>query len=425
MVPGIVACVADVEFVNPVPIEDAEGWVRQLMTSLLHNPHTDDFPRRVERWTARWVPERTWAIRDHGRIVGTLATDARTMTIPTRNGATADIAVDALTGVTVAATHRRRGFLTKMLSESLQAAKDRGDAMSVLLAAEWMIYGRFGYAPAMQHSNYTYYPRRYAAAIPPAMTGAVRQVEPAELLAHAPAIFERHRHERGGQINRTQSWWELTVGLDSAPIGGTRNWYLHEGPDGPDGLLTWKVSRDFELDGRLGAIEVDHLIAASDVAYRNLWSYLGGIDVIEEVTMWNRPTDEPARFMTGNGRALTQTYCGDSIWMCLLDVPAALSARGYATEGRLVLDLADDSIGGYARGRYVLDASADGVTCSATTDSPDLTLPAYVLAACYFGAHTVRTFAAAGGIDEHTPGALQLLDTMLSTSLQPWCQTPF
>ena len=425
MLPGIVAVVASAELVHPVPSDDVEGWARQVITSLLNYP-SSDFAQRVERWKARLVPERTWAFRDRGRIIATLATDARTMTIPAGNGATTDISVDALTGVTVAATHRRNGYMTQMLSASLRAARERGDAVSVLLAAEWPIYGRFGYAPAMQYANYTYYPRRHSALVAPAIAGSVREVEPAELLEHAPAIFERHRRQRGGQINRTQKSWELTVGTpDAPPVGGLQNWYLHEGANGPDGFVTWRVSRDFELDGRLGAIEVDHLVAASDEAYRNLWSYLGGIDVIDEVSLGNRPVDEPIRFMLGNGRALTQTYSGDSIWLCLLDVPAALTARGYAVPGRLVLDLVDDSLGGYAGGRYVLDACPDGVSCTATTQSPDLTMPASVLAACYFGAHKVRVFAAGGEVVEHTAGAVQLLDTMLGTALQPWCQTPF
>ena len=61
--------------------------------------------------------------------------------------------------VTVAGTHRRRGLLRRMLSESLDAARHRGDAVAILFAAEWAIYGRFGYAPPSFAASYELDPR--------------------------------------------------------------------------------------------------------------------------------------------------------------------------------------------------------------------------------------------------------------------------
>jgi hypothetical protein len=134
-----------VDLLNPVPADEARAWVSALATTLLGTPYDEDFPRRVDRWARDWLPERTWGYREHGRFVATLATEPRTLTVPGPDGTTCDVTADAVTGVTVAATHRRRGLLTNMITESLRAAKDRGDAISMLIAAEWPIYGRFGY----------------------------------------------------------------------------------------------------------------------------------------------------------------------------------------------------------------------------------------------------------------------------------------
>jgi predicted acetyltransferase len=202
-------------------------------------------------------------------------------------------------------------------------------------------------------------------------------------------------------------------------------WIVHEGLDGPDGMLAWKPTRDFELDGSHGAITVDHFAAASDDAYRDLWAYLGGIELIDEVTLEGRPIDEPARLLMADGRALRQRYAGDFVWLRLLDVPAALQARSYACEGRLVLELVDAAVGGYAAGRFLLEAGPDGATCVPTTESADLTLPASALAAAYLGGHSVRALAIRGGVEETTPGSLSRLDAMLSVPLAPWCQTWF
>src|SRR6202035_2687098 len=119
---------------------------------------------------------------------------------------------------------------------------------------------------------------------------------------------------------------------DRRPIqhGKNPNVYLHESDDGPDGMLWWAPERDFDLKGELGTVVVSDLIASSDVAYRNLWAYLGGIDAVDEIKLARRPVDEPIRWLLADGRALRQTYAGDDVWIRLLDVCASLAARSYS-----------------------------------------------------------------------------------------------
>ncbi|MCW2656554.1 MAG: putative N-acetyltransferase, partial [Jatrophihabitans sp.] len=62
------------EIVNPVSVDDAEPWVRTFMTTMLGDPHQDEFPKRLDRWVRSWDPDRTWGVRDRGRWVATLAT---------------------------------------------------------------------------------------------------------------------------------------------------------------------------------------------------------------------------------------------------------------------------------------------------------------------------------------------------------------
>jgi predicted acetyltransferase len=415
------------ELVNPVPVEEVEPWLAALVTTLLGSPWDDNFARRVERWRRDWLAERTWGVRDHDRWVATLATDPRTLTVPGVAGTTVDIAADALTAVTVAATHRRRGLMRQMITESLQQAVDRGDPVSVLLAAEWPIYGRFGYGAATRQAAYTFRTRWAGASLVADPSGIVRQIDPDELGKYAAPIFDRARRRSAGQVDRPGEWWSRRLGLDGyeriSSMQGT--WILHETDGEPDGFLAWKVTKDFELDGDFGSIEVLEFHAASDIAYRNLWAYLASLDVIGEVKLHERPADEPVRWLLADGRALRQDFCGDDLWVRLLDVPAALSARGYATPGRLVLDVVDDDLGGYASGRYLLDAGADGASCTRTSDSADLRLPQRMLASAYLGDQSLRALSVAGGIDELTPGAMARADAMLATALRPWNTTGF
>lgn len=419
---------SDIEIINPVPHDEVRPWIASLATTFLDDSEGETFDRMVEMWRRDWFADRCWGARAGGRWVATLATEPRSLSVPGRGGETVDIVADALTAVTVGATHRRRGLLTQMLSASLRAAKDRGEPLSILIAAEWPIYGRFGYAPASLASNYTLFTRARDTVLTPTGTGTLRHVDPADLGDIAPAVFEAARSLRPGGVDRRGEWWKRRLGLDGyQPInhGKTPNYILHESDGVPDGLVRWAGTRDFELSGELGAVSVADLIAATPAAYQNLWAYLAGIDVVGEVTLQRRPVDEPIRWLLTDGRALRLTYTGDDVWVRLLDVPAALSARGYTGTGRVVLDVVDDDTGGYATGSYLLDVSEDGAECRTTTDAADLRISQRTLASMYLGGFTLRQLAISGSVEELTPGALLRTDTLFSATLPPWNATGF
>jgi predicted acetyltransferase len=418
-----------VEIVHPVPVDEIEQWAATMATAFLDDPSDEGHRRGVERMRLMWDAERRWGARADGQWVGTLGTWERTLTVPTFEGKAAEVPADALTMVTVAATHRRRGLLTAMLTESLRAARDRGDAVSVLWAAEWPIYWRFGYAPASTTASYVLSPRSPGGSLVPSGTGTVRQVDVEETAIRVPAVFDVARHLRAGNIDRPRSWWDATLGLAGNPPPGpglVPTTVVREGPDGPDGFVSWLPSRGFDIDGTAGAIKVTDLCAGSDAAYRDLWAYLTGIDLVGEITIRRRPPDEPLRWLLHDGRALRQTYAGDGLWLRVLDVPAALSARRYAVADRLVLDVVDDDIDGFASGRFVLDGGPDGAQCSASTvDSADLRVHQRALAAAYLGGFSLHGQQIAGRVDELTPGALRRADAMFATPLAPWCATGF
>ncbi|MDT4919310.1 MAG: hypothetical protein QOI15_212 [Pseudonocardiales bacterium] len=411
-----------VEMVHPVPVEDAREWLAAVVTTLLGDPYAEEFEKRLERWLRDW-PADIWGYRDHGRWVATLATEPRVLTVPGPGVTTRDLDVDSLTTVTVAATHRRRGLLTSMMRDSLQSAKDRGLPLSVLIAAEWPIYGRFGYAPSVLDSGYVYHPRRPAAGLPAPKAGSVRQVEPAELIDVAPEIFERARRTRAGQMDRRGLWWARALNVGFEAVGKQQHWILHEGADGPDGLLSWRVTRDWELTGEMGAIEVPVFVTATEEAYLDLWGYLAGIDVVDEIHVDDRPVDEPIRWHLQDARALSYKTTFDYLWVRLLDVPVALAARSYAVPGRLVLDVVDNDLGGYGAGCVLLDADESGVRCEATNEQPDLRVNQRALASCYLGGYRLRQLSHL--VEELTPGALDRADLMFSTALPPWNQTGF
>ncbi len=92
--------------------------------------------------------DRAWAAFDGTSVVGTLRSFPTPLTLP--GGATVTSA--ALTAVTVTATHRRQGLLTRMITGDLDASVDKDEPVGILIAAEFPIYGRFGYGSAADHN---------------------------------------------------------------------------------------------------------------------------------------------------------------------------------------------------------------------------------------------------------------------------------
>lgn len=413
------------ELVNPVPEEDVPGWVGVMATAFLGDPDGPSTARRIDLLRRGWDPGRAWGARDRGRWVATLRTEPRRLSVPGAGDGTGDVGVDALTNVAVAATHRRRGLMSRMLGGSLRAARERGDALSILIAAEWPIYGRFGYAPATLAADYALQVSRPGATCA-GDPGRVRQVEREEFGDLAPGVFAAARRRRAGQVDRDARWWNRLLGRDGyAPSEELpHTWVVHDGDDGPDGLLSWKASGHFGLIPPFGSIEVRDLAGATDTAYRNLWSYLSGIDGVDQVKARNRPVDEPVRWLLGDARTLVMTQQVDFVWVRLLDVPAALAARRYAVPGEVVLEVVDEDGDRFASGRYRLTADGDAVECRSTDQAADLQITQRALASIYLGGFRLRELLS-GVASERTPGALARVDLMFSTPLAPWNATWF
>jgi predicted acetyltransferase len=170
---------------------------------------------------------------------------------------------------------------------------------------------------------------------------------------------------------------------------------------------------------------VSHLAAAGDVAYRNLWAYLAGVDGVDEIRLFDRPVDEPVRWLLEDARTLVMTELVDFLWLRLLDVPSALSARRYATAGELVLEVIDDSRDGCASGRYRLRVEGREVECTRTARDADLELTQRALASIYLGGFRLTELTLSGDAREVTPGAIAQADLMFSVSRAPWNATWF
>ena len=165
------------------------------------------------------------------------------------------------------------------------------------------------------------------------------------------------------------------------------------------------------------------MVAEDSVARVRLLQFLWEQDWITTFDVKAFPADDSWRHLMANPRPVRETSRHDVMWARVLDVGAALEARTYDSEGRLVLAVTDPA--GFAEGVYALEGGPSGASVKRTTETPDVTLPVQTLGALYFGHHAATALARVGEAAEEKPGALAVADRMFKTAIPPYCATWF
>jgi len=418
----------DVQAIDVRPITESEipEWLRALNTGFLRPPGVSDEESAERR--SYIVPERTLGAFDGGRCVATFRSFAQELTVV--GGAA--VPADAISNVTVTATHRRRGLLTRMMAADLAAAKERGDVVATLIAAEYPIYGRYGFGPATSVAEWTIdVPRtgldpRWSG---PADGGRLDLVDGEDVRKIGPELHERLRLAQPGAVSRDERWWRLNTGVPgvSQAHPWTEPFYaVYRSAAGEvEGLVSYECD-DTWGDGKqpLDTGTVRWLTAVTPAAERALWRYLCSIDWITKVkTGWRAPDDLLPHFLP-DPRAARITTQADWLWVRILDVVRALEARTYGGAGMLVLEVVDGA--GLVGGRYRLEAGVDGsAVCEPTTDEAQLTLDVADLATLWLGDESAVRLVALGRVREQQEGAASVADALLLTSRRPWCPDIF
>ncbi|MFF1296568.1 MULTISPECIES: GNAT family N-acetyltransferase [unclassified Streptomyces] len=410
--------------VRPIDEDEIPDWIRALNTGFLRSPGvTED---EIADRSSYIEPSRTLGAFDGGRCVGTFRSFEQQLTAV--GGAA--VPADAITNVSVTATHRRRGILTRMMAADLGAAKERGDVVATLIAAEYPIYGRYGFGPATWMTEWTVdVPRagldaRWSG---PEDGGRIDLVDREDVRKLGPELHERVRRGQPGAVSRTQRWWEIETGavhLDRAPWVEPFFAVYRSATGEVEGMVAYKCDDLWEDKQPAETAKVKWLIATTAAAERALWRHLCSIDWVTKVRSGWRGPDDLLPFYLPDPRAARITMHADWLWVRILDVVRALEARTYDRAGELVLEVVDGA--GLAGGRYRLEVAEDGrASCTATTQSAELTLDVADLATLWLGDESAVRLAALGRVREDRAGAGRMADALLHTSGRPWCPDMF
>jgi predicted acetyltransferase len=314
------------------------------------------------------------------------------------------------------------------MERQLDDVAARGEALAVLTASESVIYGRFGYGPASTNSWWRLDTEGTELARRPEPGGRLRPVEADEAAREIPAVYEAARPRHPGALSRRPRYWQRWfLDRESWRSGASARFYvLHRDASGaPDGYLAYRAAAgDWGHGLADGTVIVEEVGATDDEVEAALWQYVLDIDLVRHVRGEARPVDEPLRWRLADPRRLQTSSLFDHLWVRVLDVPAALSARRYGTDDRLVVEVRDP-FRPAGEGRYAVEGGPEGAGCRPTGEDADLALGVTELGALYLGGVSPTTLARAGRIEERTAGALRAADAFFASSPAPWCNTPF
>ncbi|RIV32424.1 GNAT family N-acetyltransferase [Micromonospora radicis] len=387
---------------SPLPIQTARAEdfdeMGRLLNLLFHHGLE---PEAHETERAIFEPERGLLIRDGTELVATAAAFTRALGVPGGSVPAAHVSM-----VGVAPTHRRRGLLNALMRRQLRDIRQAGEPVAVLWASEGRIYPRFGYGLAAQRLQITGDTNELRLPAPTGDEGRLRLDRPTERLADLARIHDRVGADRPGWSARDDRWWRyVLVDPESQRDGATeRRVVLHEGPDGVDGYGLFRTKAQWEGTGPRGLTTVDEVVTSSAAGYRAIWRMLLSIDLARRVSFLRAAVDEPLLRLVDEPRRLGPQLV-DALWVRLVDVPAALAARRYATDVDVVVEVTDDLLPENT-GRWRLQGGPKTASCVPATGPADLACDVRCLGELFLGGTGLTTLADTGRLRELRPGAL-------------------
>jgi predicted acetyltransferase len=327
-----------------------------------------------------------------------------------------------VTIVGVHPTHRRRGLLRRMMTTQLNDVRERGEPIAALWASEDTIYGRYGYGPASQCVDMRL--PRGSAQLRPGLSpreGQVRLVDHDEALRTFPRIYERIRRRSPGFVLRTRDWW-ANRNLDDNEWrrggAGPLNRALLELDGRPAGYAIYRIYQ-YQTEWKR-SLRVQEAQGLDPRATREIWRFLLGVDWMDEIEARLLPVDHPLWHLVARPRLLGLRV-HDGLWVRIVDVGAALSARSYAGEGAVTLEVVSDPLFEDNVGVWTI---TDG-TARRSRRRPDVRLDIQALGSVFLSGFTFAELARGERVEEAARGGLARADELFRTDAAPWCPEIF
>lgn len=288
-------------------------------------------------------------------------------------------------GVATYAEHRGGGYVAKLLTESLVRMRDAGQVVSSLYPFAWAFYQKYGW-DAVGEKRTLILPLREL----PAGPRVARRLSDSEADTLIPELYASGTaHYRGAFTGQTRRW---RGPLDHSEKKTTFA-YATEG-----GYLLWRYEETGDIR------EYVPTTPESETALLALLRDLGVQVPKARVTL---PADETVstRFMHWDREARVQPVFSARV----VDFPALLAQlQTEAPNGSLVLSVSDPHAP-WNHGTWNLTVEAGEVSCTRTTDTPQVELAIQALSQAAWGTPSLATLRRAGRMRVRDEAAFALL----------------
>jgi len=165
-------------------------------------------------------------------------------------------------------------------------------------------------------------------------------------------------------------------------------------------------------------VTIAEVVTPTPEAARELWRWLLDFDWTSEFVADLLPLDHELFMLLAEPRRM-QFKVNDGVWVRLIDVGQALSARTY-NNGEIVLEVEDELLPENT-GRWRVTSSG----AERTDDAADLRLDITGLGSVYLGGFTFGALVRSSRAQELTAGAAARADALFRTNIEPWCPEIF
>jgi predicted acetyltransferase len=367
--------------------------------------------------------DRTIAAFDGTQMIGSGSVYSFDLAVPGNS-----VPAAGITTIAVLPSYRRRGVLTGLMNHLISDAASRSEPVAILFATEASIYTRFGFGLATMAQDITLRrgEGRLAAGSAASGPGAprLRAIEPAKAQAQLAPVFDAVLAHQPGMLARDDRWWRYLLSDPESLRRGMSPLYclLAEDDAGPRGYVLYRTKAGWDSDDlAAGKLVIRELYATDPAAAAALWTDVLSRDLVSEVTAAMRPADDPLIALLADPRR-ARGALRDALWLRVVDVPAALTSRGYSAAADVVLEVIDPFVSANQDRWRLVTAGREGgqAACEPTQRDADIRLTAQALGAAYLGGASFGQLAGAGHVAELTPGAVAMLAAAMSWDRAPY-----
>lgn len=238
-------------------------------------------------------------------------------------------------------------------------------------------------------------------------------------------VYIEYATPRNLKLHRGAPMWEHGVYWPRKKGEKVYTAVAFDAADGPRGYVVYRTAENARVEpGPDQVLTVQDWAALDMDAYHGLGEYLRRHDLVREVEFTGGAEDDPAPDLLLEPRVL-QRHTSDQMWLRVVDVPAALGRRPYATSGSLTFRIEADSLCPWNEGTWRLDTDGEEAKVSATSAPPQLVIPTTTLAGLFSGLRRATHYARAGRLDVRDARALEMTDALFLTAYRPHLPEPF